>query len=451
MLSLSRSTAPATKLLGRLLCSLLIFVPITSSVIQGQQPAKAKPSKIEFEGLQRLSRDQLLKTSGLEPGQAIDAAALDAAAQRLMDSGLVKKLSYHVHTAGNQTTVTFQIEEARGGEHPVIFDNFIWFTDEELSDAVRRVVPIFNGTVPDAGNLTDAISRGLQLFLSEHKIAGTVEYMPSGDLTGNIRAHVFAVRGIKMPVCTLRFPGARNVDEARLIKSSKDIMGTDYSRTFASAFAVSNLFPIYREVGQLRATFAPPAAKPEAAANCSDGVELIIPVDEGAIYSWAKAEWSGNQVLTPQELDASLGMKSGEVANGLKFDEGIIAVRKAYSHKGYIAAGLQPRAEFDDAASKVAYRIDVREGPQYHMGNLIVKGFSENLAAVVRTKWALRPGDVYDQGYADEFFKSAFRDVMRKVIEERQAQGKPAAPKVSTREQPNGKSLTVDVTIEIGN
>ena len=125
-------------------------------------------------------------------------------------------------------------------------------------------------------------------------------------------------------------------------------------------------------------------------------------------------------------------------------------MHKAYGRKGYIAALLRPRAEFDDATSKVTYRIDITEGPQYRMGNLIVNGFSDNLATLVRTRWELRPGDVYDQGYADEFFKKDFRDVMRKVFEERQAQGKPA-PKVSTNERPNRNTSTVDVTIEVSN
>src|SRR2546422_4965728 len=432
-----------------LLASVHVFGP---GDIAAQQAASgsANLARIEFEGIQRWPRERLLKVSGLEVGQTIDVEALDAAAQRLVDSGLVKKLSYRLHTKANQATVTFQIEEGRGGEHPVIFDNFVWFTDEELANAVRGEVPSFNGTAPDLGNTADAITRALQLLLSQHKISGKIEYMPSGDLSGNISGHVFSVRGVKMPICTLHFPGAQNVDEARLIKSSKDLLGTDYSRTFAGAFAYSNLFPIYRELGQLRATFGKPVTKAETTATCNEGVELTIPVDEGAIYVWEKSEWSGNQVLTPQELDAALSMKSGEVANGFKFDKGIVAVHKAYGRKGYIAVSLRPQPDFDDAARKVTYRLEVKEGPQFHMGNLIIKGFSQSLGNYLRGKWEMKAGEVYDQGYAEDFFKNEFREVMRKVAEERQAQGKPVPRKVSTIATPDKNTLTVDVTFELG-
>jgi len=110
-------------------------------------------------------------------------------------------------------------------------------------------------------------------------------------------------------------------------------------------------------------------------------------LEEGAIYIWEKSAWSGNQVLTTPELDSALGMKSGEVANGIKFDKGIAAVSKAYARKGYLEAFVHPQPDFDDAARKVSYRLDIKEGPQYHMGNLIIAGFSENLGNYLRGKW----------------------------------------------------------------
>ena len=429
-------------------CIVLILAMAAASTTPSQQP-KMKLAKIEIEGLQRLSSEQVITVSELEIGQTVDIAAIDAASQRLMDSGLIKKLSYKLHPNGNQTTVIFKIEEARGEESLVIFDNFVWFSDEELAAAVRREVPFFNGTTaPDVGNITESITHALQLFLSEHKIAGKVEYMPASDNPGK-QEHIFTVRGASLPICALHFPGAKNVDENHLIKSSEKLMGIDYSRRFAGVFAANNLFPIYREVGQLHATFGPPTASFGKDANCKDRVEVTIPVDEGAIYSWEKAEWSGNQALVSQQLDTLLGMKAGEVANGLKFDQGMVAVRKGYGRKGFIAAGLRSSPEFDDAARKVTYRIAIKEGPQYHMGNLIIKGFPDSAAKLLRETWALKAGDVYDQGYPKEFFDKTLGDVMKKVIEESRAQGKKGVPRIQSREQPNRDTLTVDVTIEL--
>jgi len=143
-----------------------------------------------------LTPEQLLRVSGLEIGQTVNVDALDAAAQRLMDSALVHKLSYRLQTKAGLATVIFQVEEGRGGESVVIFDNFIWFTEDELADAVRREVPSFNGTAPNAGNMTDAITRALQRFLSERKITGTIDYLPSENIDHTKLEHVFALKGV---------------------------------------------------------------------------------------------------------------------------------------------------------------------------------------------------------------------------------------------------------------
>jgi outer membrane protein assembly factor BamA len=432
--------------------TVLALVSLSGTVrVSAQQPASdVKLARVEFVGLKRLTREQLIKVSGLEIDQIVDVGALDAAAQRLLDSGLIYKLGYRLQTKAGLATVTFQIEEGRSGESAVIFDNFIWFTEEELAAAVRREVPSFNGAAPNAGNMTDAVTRALQKFLNERKIAGTIEYFPSENIDRTKLEHVFTIKGVRLPICTLHFPGAHSVPEEKLIKHSQGLVGTDYSRRLAGQFAFNSLFPIYRELGQLRATFGRPQASPQTIANCKEGVELTISIDEGAIYVWEKFEWSGNQVLTPSELDAALAMKSGEIADGIKFDKALAAVLKAYGRKGYLAAFVRPQPEFDDAARKVAYRIEVKEGPQYHMGNLIINGFSDNLGNYLRGKWEMRGGDVYDQGYAEEFFKKDFQEIMRKVFAERQEQGRPTPKKVNTIAHPNRDTLTVDVIFELG-
>jgi hypothetical protein len=131
-----------------------------------QQPGGIKLAKVEFEGAKRLTHNQLLTTSGLEIGQPINVAALDAAGQRLLESGLLKKLSYRLHTVNNEATVIFRIEEAVGLRHPVIFDNFIWFTDENWPMWCCDV-PSFDGTALDLSNMTDEIVHALQLRSTE--------------------------------------------------------------------------------------------------------------------------------------------------------------------------------------------------------------------------------------------------------------------------------------------
>src|SRR5690349_19500926 len=403
----------------------IICVSILATAVVLAQSGR-KIAGIETEGLQTLTTETVIATSGLKVGETFSVEATDAAAERLVNSGLFKKVAYRTRNAGNNVTITFQLEEIKGQSSPVVFDNFIWFSDEELATAIVREVPSFNGSAPDIGNTNEAIKKALQNLLTEHKLPGQVEY----NLTEH--EHLFRVEGVPMKICTLHFPGAQSVSEQKLIEATRSSMDLEYSRQSAKTFPIYGLYPIYRELGHLRASFGTPVAKPETKAGC-EGVDLTIPVNEGAIYSWAKAEWSGNQVLSAQELDDALGMKAGEVANGKKFDKGLNEVQKACGKHGHIQAHMKPTPEFDDTTSKVTFKIAVNEGPEFRMGTVEFKGFSVDDAAMLGKKWALKSGEVYDQSYAGRFFRSEAAPITTRIVNERDSQGKPR-PNIDTRE-----------------
>jgi outer membrane protein assembly factor BamA len=410
-----------------------------------------KIAKIEFEGLNRLSAEEMIATTELKVGQQFELSALDAAAQRLVDSGFFKNVAYRTRPNRDQITITFVVEEAKAIMSRVVFDNFIWFTDTELIAAVNRDVPSFSGTAPDNGDTVERITKSLQRFLHEHEIEATVSYMPSQDSPGSAsQEHIFSVTGISMPICTLHFPGASNISEARLIESSKPLIGNDYSNKFVSLFSVNTLFPLYREVGQLKAAFSPPLAKPEASANCKAGVDLTIPVDEGVIYKWDKAEWAGITALTAAELDALLSMEKGKPANGLKIDKAAKDIQKAYGRKGYLMVGIRSAPTFDDNAQNVSYRMEIREGPQFRMGRFLTKGFPETTDKALHERWALKTGDIFDQGYSIEFSQKQMNELMRAMFLERRAQNKPA-PNLKWDNTINRAALTVDVILELTN
>jgi outer membrane protein assembly factor BamA len=408
---------------------------------QAPTAGRMRLSKIEFNGLQRYSQEEAIAASGLQIGQLVDVPTLDAAAQRLFDSGLFKKLSYRYRTTGNQAVVTFQTEEEKGAVAPVVFDNFVWFSDEELLTAVRRQVPSFAGTANVSA--TNGITKALQQLLQDRKMAGRVEYMPSGDLSGGNVEHLFSVEGVTVPICTVHFAGATAQHESDLIKRSKLLIAIDYKRSFVGPFATVNLFPIYREWGHLRARFGTPTAKLESdtTGDCKSGVSVTVPVEEGLLYSWGKAEWSGNAALSNPELERALKMKNGELANGLKIDKGLLSVQEAYGKQGYLTARIKDTPVFEDASQSVTYQIGIEEGPQYHMGMLTITGLSEDRTNELKRKWKLQPGSVYDDSYIHEFIKKDF------VLDASEIGSPPRS--ISTDFKFDRRKFIVDVTISL--
>lgn len=425
--------------------ALIAFVLQASSALAqqaAQQPIKLE--RIEFKGLERVKEAEALEKSGLRTGQSVTIDELDAVANRLLESGLFKNLSYSIKGTTDKAVLTFTIIE-QAWAMPVTFDNFVWFTEEELREAVRRRVPAFDGTAPEAGGVTEQIKQALQDLLRERKIEGTVEYNLSADPSGRKVEHLFSVKGPGLRVCRINYQGARAVSADTLVQKSGGIFDNDYSRAYVNSFVESNLLPLYRERGYLRASFSPPKAKPESMAECENGVVVSMYVDEGSIYVWDKAAWEGAQALTEQELDAALGMRGREIASTAKIEKGLASVRKAYGRKGYLAARVAAMQEFDDANRSVTYRFRVTEGPQFHMGELTIEGLSEADANNVRGRWSLLHGDVYDEGYVEQFVKKNVQEFAREAL---RAGNKLPAMKIESHVVPNPDKQTVDVTLE---
>jgi outer membrane protein assembly factor BamA len=432
----------------------LIALLISAPCAYGQQQPPAKTmrlSSIEVSGLRLVKKEQAIAVSGLQVGEVISVEMLDAAAQRLVNSGLFTNLSYRLRGSSDKAIVTFEVEEPKGGGVPVVFDNFVWFDDVELISAVRREVPSFDGTAPESSTIIGGITRALQQLLQERKIQGTVEYTPSASLSGGNAKHVFSVKGANVKICAVHFTGTANVQESELVKNSKPLMGSEYSQEFVSAFAVANLIPVYRERGHLRASFSVPSARlgMDGSESCKDEVVITLPVNEGVAYSWDKAEWSGNDSYTAQELESALAMKSGELANGLKIDAGVRAIQKTYGKKGFLRAWARAEPVFDDANRRVAYRLSITEGPQFRMGTLKITGLSETDTLSLKHRWKLREmKDVYDNSYLEEFNKKEVKDVLEAAF--REGRISPGSKlRVDNSTNPNTQSLTVDVQIDV--
>jgi outer membrane protein assembly factor BamA len=426
--------------------AVLFALTLCAQTARAQQQAQQamKLERIEFKGLERVKEAEALEKSGLKVGQSVTIDELDVVANNLLASGLFKNLSYNIKGTTDKAVLTFTVIE-QTWTMPVAFDNFVWFTDEELREAIKRRVPAFDGTAPEAGNVTEQIKQALQDLLRERKIEGTVEYNLSGDPSGRKVEHLFSVKGPGLRVCKVNYQGARALSEETLVLKSGGILDNDYSRAYVIGFVQSNLVPLYWERGYLRASFSPPKAKPDSTAECEKGLAVSMYVDEGSIYVWDKAAWDGAEALTAQELDAALGMRSREIANVVKIDKRIALVRRAYARKGFLVASVRAAQEFDDANRSVTYRFMIQEGPQYRMGDLVIDGLSESDTNNLRGRWAILHGEVFDADYPDQFLKKNVAEFLRDAMRA----GHQLPPmKVKGNAVPDPAKRIVNVTLE---
>jgi outer membrane protein assembly factor BamA len=415
----------------------LVLLLGSSSPCPAQQALTLR--RIEFVGLKRLSPQQVIEASGLKVGDKVNQERIDAAAAKLVQSGLFRRLGYKVRTTGTDATVIFEVEESAKGL-PVVFENFVWFSEEEILAAIKADLPFYDGTSPATGPTPDKIAAALQKLLNRKNIPGQIDSLP--NFTKDRQELVFSVKGTRIPVCALHFPGASKISESELIRTAQPVLRTDYSKKDIEAFTAKTLVPLYRRLGHLRAQFDELTVSTTNSPQCAGGVEVTIAVQEGPRYQWAGSVWDGNEKLTVTDLATALGMNPGDLADGSRIESGLKKVREAYANRGYLTTVVKESMEFDDAAGRVKYLFNINEGPRYFMGALIVNGLPAADAEQLKVKWTLGRNAVFDQSYLDNFRTTGLREFMMK-LSQRSPNG--ARVRVEAETKPDAQTKTVDV------
>src|ERR1700733_11573645 len=124
-----------------LFVSASICAPL-SSIAEAQAPppsaaqnnSTAALREVKSDGLKTFTNDQVTALSGLQIGQQVGKDDLQAAADKLVQSGLFAHVRYNFNSRADGLVLLFHLEEAE--RMPAYFDNLPWFSDGELSNAI---------------------------------------------------------------------------------------------------------------------------------------------------------------------------------------------------------------------------------------------------------------------------------------------------------------------------
>jgi outer membrane protein assembly factor BamA len=436
MMRLSRQSKKEMNAIGSLACLLAATLLLAAGAAAQEPPPNAKwrLTTIVFEGLKSQPPEKMIAASGLQVGQTIDFEMVKAAAQRLSQTGLFRKVAYRYRYSSTQIELTFELEENTSGKKRCHFDNFVWFSDKEIADAIKRDLPDFDGSIVVSDFVGEEIKKSLTRLLAEKKIAGEVVYE-----LDEYFSYTFKVKGANLPVCDFQFAGAQDELKKPLLEVLKPLFKTEYSKSDVRLFANAALVPVYTQRGYLKAAFQPAQPSLSASGACANAVVVTLPVAEGLQYHWNDPLWSGNQAYSAQELNAALKLKQGDVADLMKIERSWSEVRGVYGKKGYLGVRLKLESVFDDARRLVTYQVALTEGPQYRMGQVTIAGLPEDEAGRVKAAWGLKSGEVFSTSYFGAFLEKVSRGGLIK---------QPQEVRIGQELKRDDQRLTVDVVVK---
>ncbi|HEX4001491.1 MAG TPA: POTRA domain-containing protein [Candidatus Acidoferrales bacterium] len=365
------------------------------------QEGSSRLDSLQVTGSARFTSAQLAPATGLQVGSQVTRDDLQKAANTLAQLGSFSTVNYRFSSGDAGVHVEYQVTD--GPEIPVSFDNFPGFTDDELKAAIKSGGVLFDGQAPEHGAILDDISDALAKAIAARgmnfAVSHSVVIEPSGD-----KVQQFHIEGGAIKIASIDFSDALAQSDPGIHARMGDIVGRPFSHSAIDLFEFEQVRPVYLTHAFLQVHFDSPETK-----FANGAVDVVVRVVPGPAFTWGGVTWTGNTAVGVLDLDTAIPLHAGAPANGMKIEAGWEAAREVYMRDGYLDVDFKPVPKFDSAGAKVTYSVAVTEGPQYHMGKLVLSGLSIDGESRARAAWRIPPGAVFDEHVYEEFLSSGIQ------------------------------------------
>lgn len=292
-------------------------------------------------------------------------------------------------------------------------DKTIYISDEQ------KYLIIFNGNknisdtrIKEAFNLSELNSttysiqedlRGFILRLyaergfNQTEVTTEKQYFQQGQLirlTYNIKEGVYAKLG------HIHVLGSYSRPEKYYVQFLKN-RSSDLIKKGGFAFkdlenGINNLITDLKNQGFLEASFS--GVKITEDPQKPNVLNVSFELYEGVPTRIYSINFIGNQDIDQEWLEVLLGMKTNDVMNFYKFEEGLQTVIDYYISTGYLKAELNPLnknlVQIDHERRLASIDIEINEGPKIIVGEINIKGNEKTSDFVILKSLGFEVGDV---------------------------------------------------------
>ena len=196
--------------------------------------------------------------------------------------------------------------------------------------------------------------------------------------------------------------------------------------------AKQNLIDKYNELG-----YRDMAIVEDSVWNVDENhVNIYMKIDEGQKYYIRNITWVGNTVISSDDLNRMLGMKTGDVYNqkqlNKRLSEDDDALGNYHWNNGYLFYRLDP-TEVNIVGDSIDLEMRISENQQAHISHVRIYGNDRLYEEVVRREIRTKPGDLFS------------KDALMRSAREIQSMGFFDPEKVNPDIQPNYEDGTVDI------
>ena len=367
----------------------LLFFAITLPLAA----ATYAPKSLLFKGADEYKAADLITVTGLTPGKLVTSEEIDAAMQRLVDTGLFSDMRYTV----NDQALTFVLTPVASDQLLTArYKNFVWWSDEELNALVHGRIPLFTGKVPVTGTMKDAVEAALTEIVGGKSVKATIRSVNAATLGKGVSGLTFAIDDPLVEVGEVQIDQVSAAASSKVAGVKKRYSGGDYD-AYTSALSLSqSVQEAYLDLGYLDVAVDPPTHGVPQVGPSIISVSLSTAAHEGAVYHVSKIDWPETPIVTKAAFTEASHLKSGDVASRMALMQTELAESARFSAVGYLDAKVSAKGQKDEARHEIAYTFDAVPGEQYRVASVKTPGLSAEQQAEFEKVWTLSPGQFYN-------------------------------------------------------
>jgi outer membrane protein assembly factor BamA len=382
----------------RHLCFLLVAISICVAV-RSAAAQKFLPKSIEFQGDPEYSDAELLAAAGLKKGVVLGYAEMQDYCKRLLATGAFSTVAFKFDGQNLIFLLTPSTDL-----FPVRLENLPLTPGKNLDAKIHDQIPLYHGSVPAEGGLTDEVVAVLEKMLAGEGLQATVTATTAADqFTHKVVAVSYSITAPPVLVDVAHLAGVSGAFETRVRSVLNEASKNPFSTEDSAGNLERAIEQFYSDQGYAAAKIqvarsGDPTTAPEAIT-----VPFAVQVEEGGVYKVTSIELPPGAPITQVEIEKVLAPMPNGPPVGARVRSIWTLLASRYHAKGYLDCKVTPHAHINDADATVTYTVDVDPGAVYHLAFVKFDNVSDELRSHLIHYWEMMPGDPFDESYVANF------------------------------------------------
>lgn len=354
--------------------------------------------------------DQTIVTfAGLEKGQTITVPgeSLSNAIKKLGKLGLFSDIDFYINRIENDSIYL----ELNIVELPKLSDVKITGVKKSKIEGLLKDTDLKKGKIVNENLITTTKNFLENKYRKDGFYNTKVNINTIADTTaGNEVKMVVAIdKGNKVKISKITFAGNSKLSDKKLRKAMKNTKVQNPIRIFkASKFIkekyeedLENIVKKYKSKGYRDARITSDTV---AYNKDKNKINIKVNLEEGNKYYFGNIKFLGNTIYSDQTLNRLLGIKKGDVYNGVMLEKRINDntdpdsenITNLYQNNGYLFSTINA-VETRTANDTIDFEIRIMEGPLAYFNKISVVGNDKTNDRVVYRELRTKPGQKYSK------------------------------------------------------